>query len=693
MEKDYLNKATSDRALVKEWLTNGDNIGLVCAKSGLVVVDVDVKHGGIDAWAALCMEHGEPITRTHLTPSGGKHYIFLATQGKRYKGMIQKGIDIRYNAQIVVPPSTIGTKAYSKLNSVDYMPVPEWLDALMVKQSLKTERQKVSASYLIDLAKEIKKYDLSYEEWTQVGMAIHSADDTNQGLDAFIEASLGPSYQEGDEDKCADKWASFSHSKDDAITIKTLVHLIRSKGGVVPNTASKDDFEAITGQQRGWIEEDGKFITHSKLDCIEHFNKTHSFYMEGGEACVIRNEDVRTMKLKTFYSQFPQYVFRYNRGKKTFEEAAAFIWAEDGRRREIDRIIFAPTCSDREINLFTGMPKFELELGEPSSILHLLSQSLVPNDDERNWLLDWLAHILQRPFEKSSLVPVHITPEGTGKGIFYEMAMQRILDKYFVKVDKCAHLSTNFNKHLANKFLTFIDESTWGGRKDEASTIKSLTGSEKLTIEEKFGATFSVANLSRYVIASNDADAVNIAIGNRRFVILKSSDKYAANTSFHHPIADMIRNTNEVDKFGSYLLKRDISKFRPHEMPDFRNGEDTKFSSMGAVGAFWQEVIMGSDIHLWTEKGLPQKSTYQAFDKWKREVNHWEKCVTKQLFWKTTKKMINRKMEPEKKRVGADVLVYFSIKPHQFFNGMLEALKINIPLQKEEDYYANQEDF
>lgn len=703
MEKDFINKATDDRNIVKEWLANGDNIGVVCVKSGIVVVDIDVKHGGVDAWAALCMEHGEPKTRTQITPSGGRHYLFKARQGVRYRGKIQNGIDIRHNHQIVVAPSSIGAKSYSWIDRhAEIIEYPDWLRVLIESPSKKTELLQVSNEYLMALAREIRKFDLSYDEWATVGMAIHSSDPSPVGLHAFIEASMGPSYQDGDEEKCADKWNSFHTDRDVKITIRSLTHLIREKGGIVPPTCSSEDFDKVNSQREGWVEEGGKYITFSMKDCVDKYNERHRFFTSGGEACVIRmsevpdtagklREVVNTLSKKAFLVDAAPYVYRVQKKKQVIDTNAGLIWIEDRRRKEIDRIVFAPTCGERELNLFKGMPTFEVN-DEPRAVLDLLTKSLVISERERKWLLKWLAHIIQHPWNKSSLVPVHITKEGTGKGILYDMVMREILGEYFFAVGQTSELVAGFNKHLANKLLTFVDESSWRGDKTAEGVLKKLTGSDKLTIEEKFGATYEISNPSRYVVASNHDDAVCIGSSNRRYVLLRAGEALAGDSSFFHPIADAVRQGKEAEKFGAYLSKLDVSDFSPFLLPDFRNGEDAKFKSLGAIGEFWQEVATGADFKLWSERGLVQRDTFEAFCRWKKETSHWEKSVTPHSFWKRTQE-ITMKMEPKPVRLRETIKKVYDIEPKRFFELMMERLKIDITLRPQSEYYDDADDF
>lgn len=126
----------------------GSNIGLAAGKSGLVVVDLDVKRGnnGIEAWRDLEMELGfETDTVTSLTPSGGQHLFFVAPEGVYIKptaNQLGPGIDIRAgNSYVLLPPSMNGDgKLYrweisSRPGECAIMPLPRPILDLLTKEA------------------------------------------------------------------------------------------------------------------------------------------------------------------------------------------------------------------------------------------------------------------------------------------------------------------------------------------------------------------------------------------------------------------------------------------------------------------------------------------------------------------------------------------------------------------------------
>lgn len=111
------------------WFKSVNRGLLLGERTGLTVVDVDVKDGGLEEWNALVEQHGEPKTLIQDTPSGGKHYIFTYSPFRRIIKLGGKGIDILSDSSyIVCEPSVINDKAYKFSGTFeDVTEMPTWL--------------------------------------------------------------------------------------------------------------------------------------------------------------------------------------------------------------------------------------------------------------------------------------------------------------------------------------------------------------------------------------------------------------------------------------------------------------------------------------------------------------------------------------------------------------------------------------
>lgn len=129
--------ATRDE--VKTWCQRWPqcNVGIVTGEiSGLVVLDIDPKHGGAASLTKLIQEHGPlPHTVEAHTGGGGRHLYFSHPGGVvRNKVGLAPGIDLRGDGGCVVaPPSThVSGKSYEWLPGHDpthavLAPMPGWL--------------------------------------------------------------------------------------------------------------------------------------------------------------------------------------------------------------------------------------------------------------------------------------------------------------------------------------------------------------------------------------------------------------------------------------------------------------------------------------------------------------------------------------------------------------------------------------
>lgn len=128
-----LQERVASETEIFEWWTEhpNANIGVVCGKiSGITVIDIDPKHGGQETFDTH-LKDVLPRTRTHKTPSGGKHYLFrynadlLQSQNKAN----HRGIDIRNDGgYIIAPPSSVNDVSYSVIDDsepVELYAVPD----------------------------------------------------------------------------------------------------------------------------------------------------------------------------------------------------------------------------------------------------------------------------------------------------------------------------------------------------------------------------------------------------------------------------------------------------------------------------------------------------------------------------------------------------------------------------------------
>jgi hypothetical protein len=119
-------------------------VGIVTgAVSGLVVIDVDVRHGGDAGLKELECEHGQlPSTVECRTGGGGRHLYFAHPGGLiRNKVGLAPGVDLRADGGYVVAPPSVHSSGvrYTWVEGRDpgstaIAPLPDWVLQLAVDQ-------------------------------------------------------------------------------------------------------------------------------------------------------------------------------------------------------------------------------------------------------------------------------------------------------------------------------------------------------------------------------------------------------------------------------------------------------------------------------------------------------------------------------------------------------------------------------
>lgn len=122
------------------------NIGIrTGVNTGIVVIDVDPRHGGDEALAELVREHGElPATVEALTGGGGRHLVFKHPGGTvRNRSNMRPGIDVRGDGgYIVAPPSNHASGGQYRWrdghgpHEATPAEMPAWLLALVTRGNL-----------------------------------------------------------------------------------------------------------------------------------------------------------------------------------------------------------------------------------------------------------------------------------------------------------------------------------------------------------------------------------------------------------------------------------------------------------------------------------------------------------------------------------------------------------------------------
>ena len=197
--------------------------------------------------------------------------------------------------------------------------------------------------------------------------------------------------------------------------------------------------------------------------------------------------------------------------------------------------------------------------------LHLLEVICNGNREYFEYLLDYLANLFQIG-ERPGVAIVWVGSKGSGKGIAINL-IGHIFGQHYLQITQRNQLFSNFNFHLADKLLVCVDESLWAGDKVAEGVLKGLITEPTLAVEAKYVNTKTVVNHLNLFILSNETWVVPVSEKERRFFVLRVSDKYIGDRVYFDSIIDEMLNKGGCEAMLEELLNRKVSIQRLRDAP------------------------------------------------------------------------------------------------------------------------------
>ena len=111
---------------------------------GVVSLDVDKQHGGLESLKRLIAQYGEVITLQYSTQSGGVRYLF-SSNGQKFQNKSQladfQGIEFLGGIHSIILPPSKGVKGEYSTPEGELIPVPEWLVNLANAKTTKSSQK------------------------------------------------------------------------------------------------------------------------------------------------------------------------------------------------------------------------------------------------------------------------------------------------------------------------------------------------------------------------------------------------------------------------------------------------------------------------------------------------------------------------------------------------------------------------
>jgi putative DNA primase/helicase len=362
-----------------------------------------------------------------------------------------------------------------------------------------------------------------------------------------------------------------------------------------------------------------KILTPDELARLKDMNKKYTHVSVGGKQrvvilkpCVVNGETYSFESIGEFQGYF------LHRDKIAGLNAGIAWLKWRGKRFKPDGIGFYPSnnCPNDVFNLYQGV-KVKPDSSKSCELYLNHIERVICDGDKKafQYIVGWLAHLIQRPEDKPSVAIVMKSVEGTGKGTMVKPLLE-ILGAHGVQINGAGQIGGRFNATMENKLLVFADEVDLT-HPVTANKFKGLISESVINLERKGIDPEPMPNYSRFIFASNHENVIKAGLRERRYLVLEPNPDKAQNASYFAQLWGWI-NGGGASALLHYLQNYDLEGFTPNQAPvtsaliaeklaSLRPAEQFMFEQLSEVKPFLGVIrLPASDLNRyfgdWTAK-------------------------------------------------------------------------------------------
>lgn len=443
------------------------------------------------------------------------------------------------------------------------------------------------------------KYD--YEYWWKVCAIVGKITSFNQqGFDLFNKwSSKDPDNY--DEKYCEVQWKAQSKNISKiTMGIGTLKMWFNEENKIlqIKNSTNhyKDIYLANVKLNEDGDEWEGTTDTNGMIKLM---NEEFIFIRETGEIIVLDGKDKWYLKKPTQFKELLcKYDFKNPMNKKVVK--IADTWLNHIDRRQVLKIGFDPRDKPEDdiFNIWKGMristenaSTFQVDECEPL-LDHIKNRWCNGVDDDFEYVMNWLAHLIQKPWIKMGVVIcLRSTKEGAGKGIVMNLLRKIIGDNHYFQCNNLEQLTGSFNGIGEAKILTNLDEAFWGKDKKKEGMLKNLITEETKLVNKKNKESYIIDDYSNYIVSTNNDCFIPAVEGGRRFFAIELSNELSGiQTPEKKAIIDELLNV-PAESFARILYERDISSYNPRQFNKTALLQEQIQHNWCSVRKWWFDIL------------------------------------------------------------------------------------------------------
>ena len=623
--------------------------------------------------------HEFPILKNYYTVKTNKGYHIYIKYDNRIKTTtnLLKGLDIKNDASILYAPPTIYKLPDNTIISYTYMggdilDLPEEIFNKLYDKDIKinqinfiknddSDDLKNDETDVSEITTEtIKKNNIydnnddyefikeiinngfldkdasNYAEWFKISCILKNSFDKDISKDLFILFSKRcmNKYNESENMKI---WDNINLNHHKPIKLGSLIRDIRRKNPdiklkqQIKNNECLIKFKNDKNDNDNDNDNDNVINENETYEYIKNqFEKNHAKIIN--ISSFVKNDKLKIHiftkdKLKTSYEHMiiKKEIILKNGAKCLVGVPFINEWFRDPEIKIYDDVGIYPNkdkCPKNIYNLWTPFifeeddtPYIENKEGLDFILNHI---NILCNYDENiyNYIINWITQMIQYP-EIKSIVITLISKEGAGKSLFIKF-FKNILgySKVFESTKPSRDVWGDFNGIMTSCFLVNLNELNVKDTLNHMEEIKGLVTDEFLPINQKGINQFSINSYHRFIITTNNENPITTKEGDRRNLIIRSSDDKIGDKEYFYKLNNYLEDVNVLKTCYYYFKNRDDMKdFYKIPIPKTEHQENLKYLNKNKID-LWLESFTADNLDK-EEIKLKPAEVLELFNEWK----------------------------------------------------------------------------
>lgn len=174
-----------------------------------------------------------------------------------------------------------------------------------------------------------------------------------------------------------------------------------------------------------------------------------------------------------------------------------------------------------------------------------------------NYIVEWIAGIIQEPYNKRETTLIFRGDPGCGKSSFWNLFIQKVIGSCGVIVTGLSKITGKFNALIEGKVLCIVEEAEDAkeGKHGIYQTMKEIITGDEIIIENKGVDSRRSKNFVNLVVITNMSFSIPLEINDRRYVAFECSKTRIKDYKYFEKMFEYFNDPNFSHAFFHYFME------------------------------------------------------------------------------------------------------------------------------------------